>query len=1080
MNTDQSKRDKKGSRIPVVEGEWQGRKVTYRADRIVVGVKGPPGVAVSGASKLICDAILKTLPDARILRYPKRSRVAVFRVPEGSDIPALAQRIAQRDDVRYAEPDIVGEICVTPNDPRFSDQWGPEKIDAEGAWDLETGGAGILIGVIDTGIATDAGGTPNHADLDDTARYILGTDFVGDDALPRDDHGHGTHVAGIAAAETDNSSGIAGMNWGSPVYICKVFDSSGNGSESDVEAAVQEIVDHAVNNNLAAVINMSARWTSPATALRDACDYANDHGMIFCVATGNVDGPVGYPAAYSVDFEGVVAVGSTDDNDSVSDFSNTGPEVTVVAPGRGILSTMPPYAVTLNSYGYSQDYAALDGTSMASPHVAGLAALVWSRVPRLNNDQVRDVVMNTAVKLGAGAFSNDWGHGRVDAAQAVMKAGWEVTLETANLVFMDVPEGETTARAVKFNVRSFHVTRFEIVSGPSGGFSVLSSASVSLGKSTDYDTPRAAYLWISYTGTTDGDTAAGSVTVRCVDTEEQWDIPISANTIARPTVATVLALDQSNSMHWASGLPGLSRSDVLRFAAPVFVNLLQENNGIGIVAFDHDAYDRMAVQAVGPPSAFDPVRGTALGVIAAHTPNPAGNTAIGDGLENAHNMLNATTGYDYLAIVVFTDGFETAAKYIADVAPLINERVFAIGLGTADQIQPASLTALTNGTGGYILLTGAMGPDDLFRLSKYYLQILAGITNQDIVLDPEGALKPGQKQRIDFDLNEADIGVDAILLGEANLQLFKFALETPAGDVITPAVAGATAGIDYIGAQGVSFYRGILPVPIGAAGAREGKWHALLSVDAGNYKRYLGTLEKHPDWYKRVLAHGVRYSLSVQSYSGLRLQAQLLQSSQEPGATLTVRAVLTEYGLPIPSSRANVRAEFKRPDTTGGVLMMPEEQPGSGIYTASMPAPLSGVYPFRILAEGKSLRGREFTREHLLTGAVWKGGDNPPPTGKDDPNEGKERLCRLLSCLLSGKVIQPEFEGRLKQLGISLEALRECLKVWCRPAQQAFAASPFLMAQANPSAAPAGTGKAITAQAVELILQLAREFEEKD
>jgi hypothetical protein len=471
---------------------------------------------------------------------------------------------------------------------------------------------------------------------------------------------------------------------------------------------------------------------------------------------------------------------------------------------------------------------------------------------------------------------------------------------------------------------------------------------------------------------------------------------------------------------------------VLKFAAPVFVNLLQEHNGIGVVDFDHDAYDRMAVQTAGPPSAFDPARATALGVIAAHAPNPAGSTAIGDGVEHAHNMLAATAGFDNQAMIVFTDGFETASKYIADVAGLINERVFAIGLGTADQVQPTALTALTNGTGGFLLLTGALGPDDLFRLSKYYLQILAGVTNQDIVRDPQGAIKPGQKQRIEFNLNEADIGLDAILLGETNLPIFRFALETPAGDLITPAVTGTGSGIDYISAQGVSFYRGTLPVPIGA-GAHAGLWHAVLTLDEAVYKRYLSTLDRYPDWYQSVLAHGVRYSLSVLSYSGIRLQAQLLQSSMEPGATLTVRAVLTEYGLPIPASRATVRAEYSRPDGTTGLLALVEADPGSGIYTGSTVAPLPGVYPFHVLAVGTTMRGRAFPREHLLSGAVWKGGDNPPPTTTDDPQTGKDQICQLLSCLLSEKVIRPEFAERLLAAGLDLTTARKCLDRWCRP-----------------------------------------------
>ncbi len=612
----------------------------------------------------------------------------------------------------------------------------------------------------------------------------------------------------------------------------------------------------------------------------------------------------------------------------------------------------------------------------------------------------------------------------------------DAALLTPALNFNDVPEGETTARAIVFSVTTCGAAAFQIVSGPTvtsgpGSFGTLPSPNANL-PVAGATTTREARLWVSHTGTSDTDVTTGTVTVRLNETGEEWVIPISANTIARPDVATVLVLDQSASMQWASGLPGLpTRNEVLKFAAPVFVNLLQEDNGIGIVAFDHDAHDRMAVQAVGPIGPFEPVRNTALGVIAAHAPNPAGNTAIGDGVENAHNMLAAAAGYDERAMVVFTDGHETASKYISDVAPLINERVFAIGLGTAAQIKPAALTALTNGTGGYLLLTGAVGPDDLFRLSKYYLQILAGVTNYDIVLDPEASIKPGQVHRIPYHLNEADIGVDAILLGETDLPVVRLALETPAGDLIDPGVAGATPAIDFVAAQGVVFYRMTLPVPIGAAGASAGKWHAVLRVDDRYYKRYLAKLDDDKEAYQRVRTHGVRYSLSVQSYSGFRLQARMHQSGNEPGATLTVRAVLTEYGLPVEGARAQVRAEFTRPDLTTGSLTLHEEAPGTGVYLNDLAAPLSGVYPIRVRAAATTLRGRAVTREHLLTGAVWDGGDHPPPTGGEEPPGGREDLCELLACLLHRNVITPELRKRLLALGLDVDGVLKCLKEWC-------------------------------------------------
>lgn len=676
---------------------------------------------------------------------------------------------------------------------------------------------------------------------------------------------------------------------------------------------------------------------------------------------------------------------------------------------------------TATDYPYSRHFA--DPTKAK---VLGLL-IEWGTEFQPSWSEMQNIILDVSSALAAFALAAPCVCSIIDAS-----------LLTPVVNFNDVPEGEMTARAIVFSVTTCDAATFQIVSGPTvtsgpGGFGTLPSPNSAL-PAAGTMTTREARLWLSHTGTSDGDMTTGTVTVRLNETGEEWVIPISANTIARPTVGTVLVLDQSASMQWASGLPGFpARNDVLKFAAPVFVNLLQEDNGIGIVAFDHDAHDRMTVQTVGPVGPFEPVRNTALGVIAAHAPNPAGNTAIGDGVENAHNMLTAAPGYDEHAMVVFTDGHETASKYIADVAPLINERVFAIGLGTATQIQPAALSALTNGTGGYLLLTGAVGPDDLFRLSKYYLQILAGVTNYDIVLDPEAAIKPGQVHRIPYNLNEADIGVDAILLGETNLPLIRFALETPSGDFIDPGVAGANPSIDFVAVQGVSFYRMTLPVPIGAVGASAGKWHALLKVDEKYYKRYLATLDDQPEWYQRVMAHGVRYSLSVQSYSGFRLQAGVLQTSYEPGASLTVRAVLTEYGLPVEGNRAQVRAEFERPDGTTGVMTLHEEAAGTGIYVNDMVAMLAGVYPFRVLARATTLRGREVTREHLLTGAVWQGGDQPPPTGKDEPDDCKERLCELLACLLSRNVIRPDLEKRLEELGLEVDGIRRCLKKWCRP-----------------------------------------------
>jgi hypothetical protein len=219
-----------------------------------------------------------------------------------------------------------------------------------------------------------------------------------------------------------------------------------------------------------------------------------------------------------------------------------------------------------------------------------------------------------------------------------------------------------------------------------------------------------------------------------------------------------------------------------------------------------------------------------------------------------------------------------------------------------------------------------------------------------------------------------------------------------------------------------------LSVPIGGSEAREGIWHAVLTIDDRYYKRYLASLDNNPEKYQRVLTHGVRYNLNVHSYSNLRLRASLSQTSYEPGATLTLRAVITEYGLPV-ESRANVRSELERPDNTTTTLTLAEIEPG--VFETSAPASMSGIYRFRVLGTGQTLRGRRFTREQTLTGAVWQGGDEPPPSSKDDPRKRDERLCKLLNCLINEKVMG----HYLAEKGINVKALKECLKAFCEDPQ---------------------------------------------
>ena len=235
---------------------------THRTDRVIVKI---PVKTEAGRRKCrrTADEIAGSVEGAEIQRLSIDTGTLVLRVPEGTDIMALVEELSQRPDALDAAPDRVTSVTVTPDDTRYSEQWAFPKISAEPAWDRETGANNVLIAVLDTGISLQNGAL-THPDLDDAARYLLGTDFVSDDAVPEDGFGHGTHVAGTAGAESNNAQGVAGRTGYRRLYVCRIFDDFGNGSESDFQAAVEEVVDYGVANGLKVVINLSAGWFSAA------------------------------------------------------------------------------------------------------------------------------------------------------------------------------------------------------------------------------------------------------------------------------------------------------------------------------------------------------------------------------------------------------------------------------------------------------------------------------------------------------------------------------------------------------------------------------------------------------------------------------------------------------------------------------------------------------------------------------------------------------------------------------------------------------------------------------------------------
>jgi subtilisin family serine protease len=335
----------------------------------------------------------------------------------------VARRLARRPGVRYVEPNFVVRTAQLPNDARIGGQWGLRRVHARAAWNITTGGP-VTVAVVDTGVAYDhpdltsnvwtneaerADGTDE--DGDGFADDLHGVDFLGHDADPRDDDGHGTHVAGIIGAQGGNSIGVAGLNWDVRIMALKFLDPFGNGNTADAAAAIDYAVDHG-----ARVVNAS--WSGPqfSRALYSAIARAGDRGALVVAAAGNdgvdTDRKPEYPAAF--DLPNVVSVAASDRSDRLLDFSNYGrTSIDLAAPGDDIDSTVP--------FGVDRSgYAAFSGTSMAAPFVTGAAALYLARSPEATATEVRDAILGSVDRSHSLAGRTASG-GRLDVA-AMLRA----------------------------------------------------------------------------------------------------------------------------------------------------------------------------------------------------------------------------------------------------------------------------------------------------------------------------------------------------------------------------------------------------------------------------------------------------------------------------------------------------------------------------------------------------------------------------------------------------------------------------------------------------------------------------------
>ncbi|MCW3171830.1 S8 family serine peptidase [Shewanella subflava] len=398
------------SAVPVMAKQ----AVTYQKDTILVVYKDNATKFERTTAQKLVGATLKDVNADGVddqFSHLLNGKLARLSLKNGADVQKAIKMISKHPAVKYAEPNYIVRAIGMPDDPSFVDLWGLHNtgqsgglagadIDAVAAWDISTGDSNVVVGVIDTGVDY------NHPDLqanmwvnpgeiagngiDDDGNGVIddihGYNANANTGDPMDGNGHGTHVSGTIGAKGNNGVGVVGVNWDVSIIGCQFLDASGSGSTAGAIACIDYMTNLKLNHGVdVKATNNSWGGGGFSQALKDAIDNAGDAGILFVAAAGNdaYDNDItpSYPASYDSDV--VMAIASTDRNDNMSSFSQWGlNSVDIGAPGSAILSTIP-----------GGGYDTYSGTSMATPHVTGAAALVWSLNPDLTPVEMKELLM---------------------------------------------------------------------------------------------------------------------------------------------------------------------------------------------------------------------------------------------------------------------------------------------------------------------------------------------------------------------------------------------------------------------------------------------------------------------------------------------------------------------------------------------------------------------------------------------------------------------------------------------------------------------------------------------------------------